>query len=389
MVVVAGLAVTGALLWAIIAFMGQTPQHHHRPGRYHRHHRVDRDHRRLLHRLLRTTEGRGPGRADRPHQRGQGVRQRVPHRAGRRRGVVAGRGHPLFISIGARCEGSPCSSGISTILDVVVTYFFTRPVRDPAGSDAGGATEAKGDGRGQWAGRQARRWRPVSPDRGRPVATPTARQAPEHGGGSAELEEAFEEELELAAEEPGGRAPGEKRPNVFVRLYRGETSFDFIGNRRWWFGASALIILLGVISLGTRGLNVGIDFKGGQSWLVTSQTLTVAQATSAVEAAGVSQPTVVQLTNQLNGQKQIQVTADLNSKSVAERRRHREQRPGRLGQGGRHLARQRQLRRGRARPGAGRSPARPSRPSSSSSSPWPSTSRSGSSSRWRWPPSWP
>ena len=136
---------------------------------------------------------------------------------------------------------------------------------------------------------------------------------------AVELEEAFDEELELAAEEQEREAVGAKGPNIFQRLYRGQTSFDFIGNRRWWFGISALIILLGVISLGTRGLNLGIDFKGGQSWLVSSQTLTVAEATSAVESAGISQPTVVQLTNQINGQKQIQVQVDLNSKPVDER----------------------------------------------------------------------
>ncbi len=134
-----------------------------------------------------------------------------------------------------------------------------------------------------------------------------------------ELEEAFDEELAYAAELEAAEAGGAKRPNAFIRLYRGETSFDFIGNRRWWFGVSALIIVLGIFSLGVRGLNEGIDFKGGQSWIVSSQTLTVPQATTAVEAAGISQPTVVQLTNQLNGQKQIQVTADLNSKSPTER----------------------------------------------------------------------
>lgn len=134
-----------------------------------------------------------------------------------------------------------------------------------------------------------------------------------------ELEEAFDEELAHAAELEAAEATGEKRPNALLRLYRGGTSFDFIGNRRWWFGVSALIIVLGIFSLGVRGLNEGIDFKGGQSWLVSSQTLTVPQATSAVEAAGLSQPTVVQLTDQLNGQKQIEVTADLNSKSVTER----------------------------------------------------------------------
>jgi preprotein translocase subunit SecF len=143
--------------------------------------------------------------------------------------------------------------------------------------------------------------------------------APDSDEASAELEEAFDDELANAAEELDHAARGDKGHNVFVRLYRGETSFDFIGNRRWWFAASAIVILLGVISLGTRGLNLGIDFKGGQSWLVTSPTLTVAEATSTVEAAGVTQPTVVQLTNQINHTKQIQVQVDLNSKPVAER----------------------------------------------------------------------
>ena len=56
--------------------IGPGLQHHHRPGRRHRHHRVDRYHRRLLHRLLRTIERRGAVRTDHPEQRGQGVRQR-------------------------------------------------------------------------------------------------------------------------------------------------------------------------------------------------------------------------------------------------------------------------------------------------------------------------
>jgi preprotein translocase subunit SecF len=134
-----------------------------------------------------------------------------------------------------------------------------------------------------------------------------------------ELEEAFDEELEFAEIEEEKEASGEKHHNVFVRLYRGETSFDFIGNRKWWFGISGLIILVGIISLSTRGLNEGIDFKGGQSWLVSSKTLTVPQATAAVESVGIVQPTVVQLTDQLNHTKQIQVSVDLNSKTVQQR----------------------------------------------------------------------
>jgi len=129
-----------------------------------------------------------------------------------------------------------------------------------------------------------------------------------------ELEEAFDEELEHAAEKESGT----KGPNPFVRLYRGGTSFDFIGNRKWWFAISALVILAGLVSLGTRGLNLGIDFKGGSSWTVTSQSLTVAQATSVAKAAGVTQPIVVSLTNQVTHVREIEVQADLNSLTTSQ-----------------------------------------------------------------------
>ena len=159
----------------------------------------------------------------------------------------------------------------------------------------------------------------IDPDGNDPDVDDPDGDDPEADDAAAVLEEDFAEELELAEEELEHEEVGEKRPNILMRLYRGETSFDFIGRRKVWFAASALVILLGVVSLSTRGLNLGIDFKGGQSWLVNSPTLTVAQATAAAESAGVTQPTVVQLTNQINHSKQIQVTVDLNSKSVEER----------------------------------------------------------------------
>jgi len=111
----------------------------------------------------------------------------------------------------------------------------------------------------------------------------------------------------------------EKRPNALLRLFRGGTSFDFIGKRKWWFAISAIIIVAGVVSIGTRGLNLGIDFKGGQSWTVSNTQLTVAQATTVAENAGVNQPTVVLLTNQLSHTKSVQVQADLNSKTLSQR----------------------------------------------------------------------
>ena len=174
------------------------------------------------------------------------------------------------------------------------------------------------------------------------VAEPTEDQL-----AALELEEEFDEELEFAAEDLEAEEHGEKRHNVFIRLYRGETSFDFIGRRRWWFLASAIVILLGVISLSTRGLNLGIDFKGGQSWLVTTNTLTVAEATSTAEAAGLTNPTVVQLTNQINHTRQIEVTADLNSLPVAQQHAIENKVINDLAAGGPYRARQRQLQRRR------------------------------------------
>ncbi len=98
------------------------------------------------------------------------------------------------------------------------------------------------------------------------------------------------------------------RIGAFGRLYRGETSFDFVGRRRWWFGLSALIIVAGIASLGIRGFNFGIDFKGGTSWTVSRPGISQSKVLSAVEAAGLSQPTVVVL-----GGKTAQVEADLNN----------------------------------------------------------------------------
>lgn len=56
------------------------------------------------------------------------------------------------------------------------------------------------------------------------------------------------------------------RRGIFTRLYHGETNYNFIGRRRRWFAFSGIIIALGLLSLGTRGLDFGIEFEGGSSW---------------------------------------------------------------------------------------------------------------------------
>jgi preprotein translocase subunit SecF len=105
--------------------------------------------------------------------------------------------------------------------------------------------------------------------------------------------------------------------NILVRLYRGETSFDFVGRRRWWYALSLLVIVAGLVSLGTRGLNLGIDFRGGTSWEVPANGVSIARATDAVKSAGVT-PSTVQIVG-VGSSAHIQVQADLKKLTTAER----------------------------------------------------------------------
>ena len=74
---------------------------------------------------------------------------------------------------------------------------------------------------------------------------------------------------------------------VLSRLYRGETTFNFVGRRWWGFGLSLFLIVVTMLSLFTRGLNLGIDFEGGVAWEVPAASITVADVTDILETNGV------------------------------------------------------------------------------------------------------
>ncbi len=52
------------------------------------------------------------------------------------------------------------------------------------------------------------------------------------------------------------------------RLFHGETAVDFYGRRRRGFTVSLLLLVISVVSLFTRGLDLGLDFEGGVAWQV-------------------------------------------------------------------------------------------------------------------------
>jgi preprotein translocase subunit SecF len=51
--------------------------------------------------------------------------------------------------------------------------------------------------------------------------------------------------------------------SVLTRMYRGETEFDFIAQRKRWFTVSAVVLALSILSIGIRGFDLAIDFTGG------------------------------------------------------------------------------------------------------------------------------
>ncbi|MGD0853212.1 MAG: protein translocase subunit SecF [Acidimicrobiales bacterium] len=100
----------------------------------------------------------------------------------------------------------------------------------------------------------------------------------------------------------------EKTPGPFGRIYQGRTTIDFVGRRRMWFTISLTIIVLGLGSLGIRGFNLGIDFKGGSSWEVLAPHSSISAMTTAATGAGLTNLNVEKL-----GSETYQVTADINS----------------------------------------------------------------------------
>ncbi len=57
-----------------------------------------------------------------------------------------------------------------------------------------------------------------------------------------------------------------------LKLVPQQTSFDFFSRWKLWFGISMLLIVLAAVSFGVRGLNFGIDFRGGTSIRTESTT---------------------------------------------------------------------------------------------------------------------
>lgn len=84
--------------------------------------------------------------------------------------------------------------------------------------------------------------------------------------------------------------------SIWTDLYRGETRFDFIGQRKRWFIVSAVLMTVSILSLLFFQLDLSVDFTGGTIVEASNETgATVAEVRD--ELSGVGQETArVQVT---------------------------------------------------------------------------------------------
>ena len=199
----------------------------------------------------------------------------------------------LYLVAVGNVKGFAFFLGLSTIMDMAITWFYTRPLvillgqsprlqgagafsiatglgagpQTPAGAPAGGAGAAAG------VPVALRRWWLVSDGRGNgkgPGDDGQLRSTTSPRRTSSSLEEGVDtgslDEEELVSLDDAARAllaQPRRGHGPIARLYRGETRFDFVGKRKIWFSISAAIIVLGIVSIILRGgLNLGHRVQG-------------------------------------------------------------------------------------------------------------------------------
>ncbi|HEV7759155.1 MAG TPA: hypothetical protein VGO78_09205, partial [Acidimicrobiales bacterium] len=100
-----------------------------------------------------------------------------------------------------------------------------------------------------------------------------------------------------------------KKASLWNRLYHGETNFDIIGKRRWFFIVSGVVVLIGLGSLATRGLHLGIEFEGGVVWEVPAGDASIADTRDALDQFGLADAKIQTLGGDDGDKLQVQAEA--------------------------------------------------------------------------------
>ena len=163
-----------------------------------------------------------------------------------------------FLSIGP-VRGFALLLGLSTIIDIIASWFFIRPAvlilsRRP-------------------------RWR---------ENTSGLRHAEGRGGDDMTLRSALRD------------------------VYQNRNDFNFIKTFRWGLIVAAVICVISITSLVTRGLNLGIDFEGGSVWELPTNGASVDDARDVMTDAGES-GAKIQLVTAADGTERFRIQADVTT----------------------------------------------------------------------------
>lgn len=83
--------------------------------------------------------------------------------------------------------------------------------------------------------------------------------------------------------------------NFTGKLYRGEVSYDIVGRKKLWYAISAAILLLAIGGILFRGLNLGIEFRGGAEFVVPKSSCSVSQVRGVAGSTGATSIVVQEL----------------------------------------------------------------------------------------------
>ncbi len=86
--------------------------------------------------------------------------------------------------------------------------------------------------------------------------------------------------------------------------------FDFMGASRYFFSMSGVILLIGALAIGGKGLNLGIDFTSGTRITASlNQPATQSQITNVVTSVGSTNPTIQKISNKSLGADSFQISS--------------------------------------------------------------------------------
>lgn len=84
------------------------------------------------------------------------------------------------------------------------------------------------------------------------------------------------------------------RGSLGGRLYRGETSIDFVGRRKQWYLVSFALFILSIGAFFVQGMKLGIEFSGGTVLTITSTEATASNARETISSLPFIEGLIVQ-----------------------------------------------------------------------------------------------